>query len=59
MSECETMDRQSVISGLRHCSTDTPTSCKGCPYNSESYECIKNLVRDALELIEDGEGREG
>lgn len=49
------MEREMVIEGLRHCSTNTPTSCKECPYEeTESHECITRLIRDALELIEDG-----
>lgn len=53
------MDKQNIINGLRHCSTDTPTSCEGCPYEEmESHECITRLVGDALDLIEKGEGRE-
>lgn len=48
------MDKQTIIEGLRHCSTNTP--CEGCPYEETgSQECIIRLVRDALELIEGGQ----
>ena len=47
------MDKQTIIEGLRYCSAPTP--CDGCPYEKiESQECIVRLIKDALELIEDG-----
>ena len=48
------MNKQTVIEGLRHCSTSTP--CDGCPYEEMgSHDCIIRLVRDALELLEERE----
>ena len=52
-------DRKKVIEALRVCSADTPTTCKGCPFDKQSAECIIDLMRAALELIEGGQQEAG
>ena len=47
-------DRKTITEWLRKCSEDTPARCQNvCPfYNSD---CINDLMRAALELIEGGQ----
>jgi hypothetical protein len=44
------MDKQVVIEGLRHCMNN---NCNGCPYDDgTTIECLAKLPKDALALIE-------
>lgn len=44
--------KKEIIEGLRNCSAETPHYCRKCPYDEGSAQCISNLMKDALELIE-------
>ena len=49
-------DRKTITEWLRKCSEDTPANCKnGCPFYKPPSECINDLMRAALELIEGGQ----
>ena len=49
-------DRKTITEWLRKCSEDTPAMCKnGCPFYKPSSDCINDLMRAALELIEGGQ----
>lgn len=49
-------DRKTITEWLRKYSEDTPEMCRnGCPFYKPSSECINDLMRAALELIEGGQ----
>ena len=53
-------DRKTITEWLRKCSEDTPAMCKkGCPFYKPSSDCINDLMRAALELIEGGSQEAG
>lgn len=43
--------KKEIIEGLRHCTMENCT-VEACPYDIGSSDCISNLMKDALELIE-------
>lgn len=47
--------KKEIIEALRNCADETPHSCRKCPYYEGSAQCITNLMKDALELIEAAE----
>ena len=49
------MDREKVIKGLEHCSSDA--GCKGCPYgeSENGHVCSFSCIQDALVLLKEQE----
>jgi hypothetical protein len=49
------MDREKVIKGLEHCSSEE--GCRGCPYNKteSGHACSFDCICDALALLKEQE----
>lgn len=48
-------DRETIIDTLKHCAEEIPPYCRNCQYNQGSVQCMSELMRDALALIETAE----